>query len=156
MHRILLIHGPNLMYLGKRNPEKYGTRTAADIDAMCREHAGKNGYELEIFYTNHEGAVIEKLHEAFDRGVDGLVMNPASLAHASHGVRACMQDLKLPYVEVHMSNVTRQDSRSILAPFGQGVVHGFGPYSYLLGLDAMLLLLDGRLEVMVVPPRSKA
>jgi 3-dehydroquinate dehydratase-2 len=142
MRRILLLQGANMIRLGKREPEIYGTTTAKELDEMVQAHAAKNGYALEIFYTNVEGEAINRIYAAADAGVDGLVMNPAGFNHAGYALRDCVRGAALPYVEVHMSNVEKRGIHSVLSVVAEGVVYGFGTYSYILGLDAMLNLLS--------------
>ena len=142
MRRILLLQGANMIRLGKREPEIYGTTTAKELDETVQQHAAKNGYALEIFYTNVEGEAINRIYAAADAGVDGLVMNPAGFNHAGYALRDCVRGAALPYVEVHMSNVEKRGIHSVLSVVAEGVVYGFGTYSYILGLDAMLNLLS--------------
>ena len=144
MSRILLIQGANMVWLGKREPELYGTTTAAELDAMLMEHAKNNGYELEIFYTNVEGEAIGRIYEAAANGVDGLVMNPAGFVYAGYALRDCLKAVRLPYVEVHMTNIDKRGMTSALAPVADGMITGLGVHSYLLALDAMLHLLTGK------------
>ena len=144
MRRILLLQGANMIRLGKREPEIYGTTTAKELDEIVQAHAAKNGYALEIFYTNVEGEAINRIYAAADAGVDGLVMNPAGFNHAGYALRDCVRGAALPYVEVHMSNVEKRGIHSVLSGVAEGVVYGFGTYSYILGLDAMLNLLSKR------------
>jgi 3-dehydroquinate dehydratase-2 len=135
---ILLIQGPNMSYLGKRQPELYGTTTAAELDAMLRAHAKANGYGLDIFYTHSEAAAIERLYRGADDKIDGVVMNPAAFLFAGYALRDCLRALPFPYVEVHMTNIERRGIHSILAEAAVGMVAGFGVSSYVLGLEAML------------------
>ena len=138
MHNILLVQGPNMSYLGKRQPELYGTTTAAELDAMLRAHAKANKYELDIFYTHSEAAAIERLYRGVDEKVDGVVMNPAAFLFAGYALRDCLRALPYPYIEVHMTNIERRGIHSILAEAAVGMVAGFGVRSYVLGLEAML------------------
>lgn len=146
MEKILVLQGANMSYLGRREPEIYGTTTAAQLDAMLQQHAQANGYQLEIFYTNVEGAAIDRLYRAVDEGVQGVVMNPAGFNYAGYGLRDCVRTLPFPYVEVHMTNVHKRNIHSVLAEAAVGGVFGFGVHSYILGLEAMLRLLR--------PPRT--
>ena len=141
MERILLVQGANMNYLGRRQPEIYGTTTAAELDTMLLAHAKANQYQLDIFYTNIEGEAINRLYRAVDEGVQGLVMNPAGFNHAGYALRDCVRALPFPYVEVHMTNIEKREIRSILAPVAVGSVFGFGVQSYVLGLEAILKLL---------------
>ena len=138
MPKILLIQGPNMSYLGKRQPEIYGTTTAAELDAMLMTHAKDHKYSLEIFYTHSEAAAIERLYRAVDEKLDGLVMNPAAFLFAGYALRDCLRAVPFPYVEVHMSNIEKRGLHSILAETGVGMVAGFGVRSYVLGLEALL------------------
>ena len=144
MPSILLVQGANMMHLGKREPEFYGTTTASELDAMLREHAKSKGYALEIFYSNVEGEAINRIYAALNEGVDGLVMNPAGFNHAGYALRDCIRGTGLPYVEVHMTNVEARGIKCVIAPVAKGAVYGFGVHSYVLGLEAMLHLLSGR------------
>ena len=146
MEKILVLQGANMSYLGRREPEVYGTTTAAQLDAMLQQHAQANGYQLEIFYTNVEGEAIDRLYRAVDEGVQGVVMNPAGFNYAGYGLRDCVRTLPFPYVEVHMTNVHKRNIHSVLAEAAVGGVFGFGVHSYILGLEAMLRLLR--------PPRT--
>ena len=148
MPKILLIQGPNMSYLGRRQPEIYGTTTAAELDAMLKKHARENKYALEIFYTHSEPAAIERLYRAVDEKIDGLVMNPAAFLFAGYALRDCLRAVPFPYVEVHMSNIEKRGIHSILAETGVGMVAGFGVRSYILGLEAML----GHLQA--APPKK--
>jgi 3-dehydroquinate dehydratase-2 len=141
MEKILLVQGANMNFLGRRQPEIYGTTTAAELDAMLLAHAKTNRYALDIFYTNIEGEAINRLYRAVDEGVQGLVMNPAGFNHAGYALRDCIVALPFPYIEVHMTNVEKRGIRSVLAPAAVGSVFGFGVQSYVLGLEAMLKLL---------------
>lgn len=138
MANILLIQGPNMSYLGRRQPELYGRTTAAELDAMLRAHAKANKYGLEIFYTHSEAAAIERLYKGVDEKIDGVVMNPAAFLFAGYALRDCLRAVPYPYVEVHMTNIERRGIHSILAETAVGMVAGFGVRSYVLGLEAML------------------
>jgi 3-dehydroquinate dehydratase-2 len=144
MPNILLIQGPNMSYLGKRQPELYGRTTAAQLDVMLQAHAKANKYRLEIFYTHSEAAAIERLYQAVDEKRDGLVMNPAAFLFAGYALRDCLRAVPFPYVEVHMTNVEKRGIHSILAETAVGMVAGFGVNSYILGLDALLGHLKAR------------
>ena len=110
---------------------------------MLREHARENGYALEVFYTHSEGAAIERIYKAVDDGVDGLVMNPAAFLYAGYALRDCLWAIPIPYVEVHLTNIDKRGIKSLTAETARGMITGFGPQSYLLGLDAMLSILRG-------------
>jgi 3-dehydroquinate dehydratase-2 len=144
MPKLLLVQGPNMSYLGRRQPEIYGKTSAKQLDAMLRAHAQRNKYALDIFYTHSEGAAIEKLYRAVDEGVDGLVMNPAAFIFAGYALRDCLRAVPFPYVEVHISNIEKRGIKSILAETAVGVVAGFGLDSYFIGLEGMLDHLHGK------------
>ncbi len=138
MPKILLIQGPNMSHLGRRQPEIYGRTTAKQLDAMLRKHAQANAYGIEIFYTHSEAAAIERLYQAVDAKLDGLVMNPAAFLFAGYALRDCLRAVPFPYVEVHMTNIDKRGIRSILAETAVGMIAGFGVKSYVLGMEAML------------------
>ncbi len=155
MTKILLIQGPNMAYLGRREPEIYGTTTAAELDAMLEAHAESHGYALEIMYTHVEGEAIARIYEAVDDSTDILVMNPAGMTYAGYAVRDCLKAVApdLPYIEVHMANLEKRGMRSIPGEAAAGVVAGLGPTSYLLALDAALALAAERAGAPAPPPR---
>ena len=126
MPKILLVQGPNMSYLGKRQPEIYGTTTAAQLDAMLKKHATANKYALEIFYTHSEADAIGRLYRAAEQKIDGLVMNPAAFLFAGYALRDCLRAVPFPYVEVHMSNIEKRGIHTILAETAVGMVAGFG------------------------------
>lgn len=152
MTRILLLQGPNMRYLGRRQPELYGTTTAAQLDALLIAHAQANRYALEIVYTDSEPEALVRLYQAADDGIDGLVMNPASFLFAGYALRDCLRAIALPYIEVHMTNIEKRGLHSILVETAVGSIAGFGVHSYLLGLDAMLV----HLAVQPKKPARKA
>ncbi len=141
---ILLLQGPNMSYLGKREPHLYGTTTAAELDALCHAHAREHGYELDIVYTHHEGTAIELAYQAEIDGCDGIVMNPATFSRNGYGLVTCLRSVPMPYVEVHITNIEKRQLPSITAAVADGVVFGFGLDSYFIGLEAMLRLLKTR------------
>lgn len=118
MPKILLIQGANMSYLGRRQPEIYGTTSAAELDEMVRAHARDKRYEVEIFYTHLEGEAIARLYRAVDEHVDGVVMNPAGFTYAGYALRDCLQTLPFPYVEVHMTTIAKRGLQSVPAAAG--------------------------------------
>jgi len=132
-----------MAYLGQREPEFYGTTTAAELDAKLAAHAKRRGYDLDIFYTHVEGEAIGRIYRAIEDGVDALVMNPAAMSYAGYAMRDCLRAVapKLPYVEVHMSNIEARGIRSIPGQAAVGIVSGLGVNSYFLALEATLSLL---------------
>jgi len=137
---ILLVQGANMAYLGKREPEIYGTTTAAELDTMLQERAKQGGYQLDIFYTHIEGEAIGRIYAAADSGIDAVVINPAGFLHTGYALRDCLNALRVPVVEVHMSNVEKRGLHSVTAAAASGIVAGFGLRSYLIGLDAAVEL----------------
>jgi 3-dehydroquinate dehydratase II len=141
---ILVLQGANMAALGKRQPEIYGTTTAAELDALMQAHASRRGYDLDIFYTHVEGEAIGRVYQAADEGVDGLLINPAGFLHTGYALRDCLRSFKPPIVEVHMSNIDKRGLHSVTAEAAHGIIAGFGIRSYLLGLDALSDLIAER------------
>ena len=143
--RILVIHGPNLNLLGTREPEIYGATTLAEIDAELSSLAKQAGCELDAFQSNHEGLLIDRIQEARSNA-DGVLINPAGLTHSSVALRDALIASELAIVEVHLSNVFAREPfrhHSYVSRIAVGVVSGFGPASYRLGLDALIGHLRG-------------
>ncbi len=142
MKKILLIQGANMEYLGIRQPELYGSTSAAELDALLLSKAPEHGFELDIRYTNIEGEAITWIYDA-DRGdTDGLLMNPAGFLFAGYALRDCLKATSLPYIEIHMTNIDRREHQSVIAPAADGMITGLGIRSYLVALTAMQLVLD--------------
>lgn len=145
MTKLLLIQGANMVWLGKREPEHYGTTTAAELDALMRAEAERRKVELDIRYTNLEGEAITWIYEAVSRGVDGLLMNPAGFSHAGFALRDCLKAVRgFPYVEIHITNTERRGIKPVTSGEAEGVIAGFGIDSYLLAFDAMMRILARR------------
>ncbi len=142
MSKILLIQGPNMAWLGRREPDIYGTTTAGELDEMLAAHAERRGYGLAIFYTHVEGEAIARIYEAVDDGTEVLVMNPAGMTYAGYALRDCLKAVApaLPYIEVHMSNIEARGMHSIPGEAAAGIVAGLGVTSYFLALEAALAL----------------
>lgn len=144
--RIAVIHGPNLRLLGKREPEVYGTATLTDIDVALQQVGETLGTEVESFQSNIEGEILDYIEEASIR-VDGFLVNPGGLTHTSVSFRDGLVGIELPFVEVHLSNITARERfrrHSFLAPVAAGVVFGFGVESYLLGLRGLVAHIANR------------
>jgi 3-dehydroquinate dehydratase-2 len=135
--RVVVVHGPNLNLLGKREPHIYGTRSLDDLNKTVRDAAGKLGLEVTIFQSNHEGEIIDFLQNE-GPGSAGIVINPAALTHYSIAVFDCLQALALPVVEVHLSNIHAREefrSKSVTARAARGVITGLGFLGYELALE---------------------
>lgn len=142
MH-ILVIHGPNLNLLGVREPEIYGHETLEDVNAMLQAIAAREGVELRIQQSNHEGDLIDAL-QAARTWADGVLINPGAFTHYSYALRDAIQAIEKPTIEVHLSNVHKREEfrhRSVLAAVCVGQVIGLGWRSYTLGLTGLIQLL---------------
>ena len=145
MKKILVLNGVNLNMFGHRDPAQYGTITLAEIDAKLRDLAQTLGVEVESFQTNHEGAMCERIHQAFREGVDAVLIKPGAWTHYSIALRDALSILTVPIIEVHMSNIhAREEFRhqSVIAPIAKGQICGFGADSYLLGLSAAVSAIE--------------
>lgn len=139
MKKVLVIHGPNLNLLGEREPGVYGSDTFEIINNEIKAKAESLGFECEIFQSNHEGEIIDKLHSA-RLEFNGIVLNAGAYTHYSYAIRDAIAAIKIPVVEVHMSNVHKREEfrhHSVISPVCAGVIAGFGKYSYMLGLEAL-------------------
>jgi 3-dehydroquinate dehydratase-2 len=137
--KILVLHGINLNMFGKRDPKQYGTITLAEIDARLQALGSELGTEVTCFQTNHEGAMVERIHQAFGDGVDAVLINAGAWTHYSYGIRDALAILTCPVYEVHMSNIHAREAfrhLSVIAEIAKGQIAGFGVDSYLLALRA--------------------
>ncbi len=143
--KILIIHGPNLNFLGQREKEIYGEKTLEEINALLIDLAKKNEVALKIVQLNHEGDIIDEIGKSQGEDFSALVINPAAYSHTSVAIRDAILAVKIPSIEVHLSNIfSREDFRhsSLIAPVCQGIISGFGFHSYLLGLQAAIDLIS--------------
>lgn len=135
--KVLMLHGINHNMFGKRDPLQYGTITLAEIDARLGELAATLGVEIESFQSNYEGAMCERIHQAFLEGTDAVLINAGAWTHYSYGIRDALAILSVPVVEIHMSNIHAREAfrhHSVFADVVRGQISGFGVDSYLLGL----------------------
>ncbi len=137
--RLLVIHGPNLNLLGKREPEIYGTQSLDQLNAELQSYAEKNGVELTVEQSNSEGAIIELLHDAMN-WADGVILNPAAYTHYSYAIYDAVKAIGLPVIEVHLSDIHARESfrsQSVIAPACTAQIAGFGIRSYIKAIDLL-------------------
>ena len=137
---LLLLNGPNLNLLGTREPGLYGASTLAEIEAKLSAEAVTLGHQLSVFQSNHEGALIDRIHKARSESIAGVIINAGAYTHSSIALRDALLATALPFVEVHLSNVYAREAfrhHSVLADKAVGVIAGFGAASYRLGLMAL-------------------
>ena len=138
--RILVVNGPNLNRLGKRDPAQYGTTTLADIEAAISSRASELSTDVSFFQSNHEGAIIDFL-QAESENSDGIIINPGALTHYGLSLRDALADTALPIIEVHLSNIHAREqfrSVSVIAPIARGQIAGQGWKGYLSALDLLV------------------
>ncbi|MGG7518023.1 type II 3-dehydroquinate dehydratase [Allorhizobium undicola] len=136
---IFVLNGPNLNMLGKREPGIYGGKTLADIQADCASHGEIHGFSVDFRQSNHEGQLVDWLHEANDKAV-GVAINAGAYTHTSVALHDAIRAISIPVVELHISNVHAREEfrhKSMIAAAVKGVICGFGPYSYVLALQAL-------------------
>ncbi len=139
MKKFLMLHGINHNMFGKRDPKQYGTITLKEIDAKLQALAKELGVEVVSFQTNNEGEMCERIHQAFEENVNGVMLNAGAWTHYSYGIRDALEILTVPVVELHMSNIHAREEfrhRSVFAEIVKGQIAGFGVDSYLLALRA--------------------
>jgi 3-dehydroquinate dehydratase-2 len=142
--KILIIHGPNLNLLGKREPGVYGNQTLEQINARLQAHAAESGFELKTFQSNSEGALIDSIQDAGE-WADGIVINAGAYTHTSIAIHDAIAAVNLPTIEVHLSNVQAREPfrhNSFIAPVCLGTIAGFGWRSYLLGVEGLVAHLE--------------
>ncbi|WP_216831735.1 type II 3-dehydroquinate dehydratase [Alkalihalobacterium elongatum] len=141
MKSILVINGPNINRLGKREPEIYGHETLADLESRLVEHGKGLGYEILCRQSNHEGQIIDWIHESQDNEYVGIVLNPGAFTHYSYAIRDAVASISLPVIEVHISNVHAREAfrhTSVIAPVTRGQVVGLGFIGYELAIQAII------------------
>jgi len=147
MTSVLVLNGPNLNLLGTRKPEVYGSTTLADVEEMCRQEAGKLGLEVVFRQSNHEGQLIDWIHEA---GAEvkagnsiGAVFNPGAFTHTSVALHDAIEAASLPLIELHISNVHKREQfrhHSYISPVARGIIVGFGVHGYALAISGLYQL----------------
>lgn len=144
MQKVLIIHGPNLSLLGKREIKIYGSTSLDQINAMLEDFSKDYSLELKIAQTNHEGEIVDLIGKAQENNFSAILINPAAYTHTSVAIRDAIAAVSIPTVEVHLSNIyAREEFRqtSLISPVSFGQISGFGPHSYLLGLQAIISLI---------------
>jgi len=142
MIKILVIHGPNLNLLGKRETDIYGEETMENINAGMEQFAKSEGIEIEFYQSNHEGDIVDKINKT---EVVGIVINPAAYTHTSVAIRDALSAKEIPTVEVHLSNIYAREEfrhKSLIAPVVTGQISGFGRDSYVLGVRSLLEVIN--------------
>lgn len=141
--KILVIHGPNMNLLGRRDKSIYGNLTLKEIDNMIQLESEKLNMEVEVFQSNCEGEIIDKLHSTLDDYYNGVIINPGGYTHYSISIRDAIEVLNIPVIEVHLSNIFKREDfrkKSVTAPVCEGQISGFGVNSYLLALEAFSIM----------------
>ncbi len=141
--KVVVIQGPNLNMLGKREQNIYGPMKLEDIHAQMEDVAKKNGIEIEFFQSNLEGEIVDRLQECYG-DADGIIINPAAYTHTSIAIRDAIAAIQIPTVEVHLSNIYQREEfrhKSLTAPVCAGQVAGFGPMSYHLAMIAIIQIM---------------
>lgn len=136
--KILVLNGPNLNMLGKRDEKNYGTKTYKDLNKLIQDYTNKNSITVEVFQSNLEGEIINKLHVAYNDKVDGIVVNLGAYSHYSIAIRDALEIFEIPIIEVHISNIySREEFRhkSIISAICLGQITGLGIYGYILALE---------------------
>lgn len=141
--KILVINGPNINFLGIREKGIYGTQDYEYLVTMLNEKASEEGHEIEVFQSNYEGAIIDKIQAAYHDGTEGIIINPGAFTHYSYAVRDALASIEIPKVEVHISNVHKREEfrhLSVTAPVCTGQVVGLGLKGYALAMDYLTSL----------------
>ncbi|CAK7200424.1 hypothetical protein SEUCBS139899_003119 [Sporothrix eucalyptigena] len=144
--KILLINGPNLNLLGTREPELYGTTTLAQVETALVERAARHNLELDYFQSNHEGHILDRIHQARTEGVTGIILNPAGLSHSSVAMRDALLGVAIPYIEIHITNRYQREKwrhQSHFSDKAEAVITGLGVFGYVASLDWWAWKLEG-------------
>jgi len=142
--KILVIHGPNLNMLGKREPQIYGCTTLEEINEGLKDQGQKVGILVETFQSNYEGAIVEKIQETFFSGINGIIINPAAFTHTSVAIRDALLLIDAPIIEIHISNIYKRElfrHKSLVADIATAQISGFGVIGYALALDGLIRLI---------------
>lgn len=145
MAQLLLVNGPNLNLLGRREPERYGATTLAEIETDLCTRAERAGHQLACFQSNHEGQIVDRIHEAASEGVARILINPGALTHTSVSLRDALLAVAIPFIEIHISNVHAREAfrrHSYLSDIAAGTITGLGAVGYRLALDAAIAAIE--------------
>ena len=140
---VYVLNGPNLNLLGKREPETYGRATLADVEKLCRDAAARHALALEFRQSNHEGEIVDQIHEAHGKAAAGIVINAGAYTHTSVAIRDAIAAVTVPVIEVHISNIFARESfrhLSHIAPVAKASLCGFGVAGYALAIDGLAAL----------------
>lgn len=147
MAQFLLVNGPNLNLLGSREPERYGATTLAEIETDLSARAERSGHRLACFQSNHEGQIVDRIHEAASEDVARILINPGALTHTSVSLRDALLAVAIPFIEIHISNVHAREAfrrHSYLSDIATGTIAGLGVVGYRLALDAAIAAIEER------------
>src|SRR3989338_2941102 len=138
--KVLIINGPNLNMLGKREPDKYGKESLEQINSQLQKYAEEISVELETFQSNHEGEIVDKIQTVRDKSIDAIIINPAEYTHTSVAIRDALLSVNIPIIEIHLSNIYKREKfrhHSMISDIAAGQITGFGAKGYFLALDAV-------------------
>jgi 3-dehydroquinate dehydratase-2 len=142
--KVLVIHGPNLNLLGKREPHIYGHQSLEEIDGQIKKLGQQLGIEIRTFQSNHEGVIVDEIQQAVGK-YEGIIINPAAYTHTSIAIRDALAMLDIPVIEIHLSNINKRESfrhESKIADIVSARIAGFGSYGYLLALEGLSRMID--------------
>ena len=148
MAKILLLNGPNLNLLGLREPNHYGRETLKSIEQRLTDQAKSAGHTLATLQSNAEHELLERIHQAYREGIDGIIINPAAFTHTSVAIRDALKGVDIPFIEIHLSNVHNRETfrqHSYFSDIASGVISGLGAHGYELALTAIIhLIIDSK------------